>query len=69
MNDCQFPFKYANCSGDHPVYVRSFESWRQEKEVLTIKHQNDIPYYKARKLVVGSLITTYSQVVSSWCNG
>ena len=63
INDCQFPCKCANCGGDHPVYARSCESWRQEKEVLTVKHWNNIPYYEARKLVVGSKNTTYSQTV------
>ena len=53
-NDCQFPCKCANCGGDHPVCARSCESWRQEKEVLTVKHPNNIPYYEACKLVVGA---------------
>ena len=35
INDCDFPNKCANCGGDHPVYSRSSESWRQEKEILT----------------------------------
>ena len=48
---------------NHPVYARSCESWRQEKEVLTTKHQNNIPYYEACKLVVGSKTTTYSLAV------
>ena len=60
INDCQFPCKCANCSGDHLVYARSCESWRQDKEVLTVKHQNNIPCYVACKLVVGSKTTTYS---------
>ena len=38
-------------------------SWKQEKEVLTVKHWNNIPCYEARKLVVGSKTTTYSQAV------
>ena len=63
INGCQFPCKCANCGGDHPVYARSCESWRQEKEVLTVKYQNNIPYYEARKLVVGSKTTTYFQAV------
>ena len=54
INDSQFPCECANCGGDHPVYARSCESRRQEKEVLTVKHRNNIPYYEARKLVVGS---------------
>ena len=61
INDCRFPCKCANCSGSHPVYTRSCESWRQEKEVLTVKHQNNIPY-ETRKLEAGSKIT-YSQAV------
>ena len=63
INDYQFPCKYANCGGDHPVYARTCESWRQEKEVLTVKHPNNVPYYEVRKLVVGSKTTTYSQAV------
>ena len=43
------------------MYARSCESSRQEKEVLTVKHQNNIPCYKARKLVADSKIITYFQ--------
>ena len=42
INDCQFPCKCANCGSNHPVYTSSCESWRQKKEVLTVKHQNNI---------------------------
>ena len=63
INDCQFPYKCANCGGNHWVYAKSCESGSQEKEVLTVKHQNNIPYYEACKLVVGSKTTTYSQTV------
>ena len=66
INDCQFPYKCANSGGNHLVYARSCESYRQEKAVLKIKHQNNIPYYEARKLVVSSKTTTYSQAVQ--CN-
>ena len=38
INDCQFPCKCANCGSNHLMYSRSCESWRQEKEVLTVKH-------------------------------
>ena len=60
INDCQFPCKCANL-----VYARSCESWKQEKEVLTVKYQNNIPYNEANKLVVGFKTTTYSQAVNS----
>ena len=63
INDCQFPYKCANCGGDHQVYARSCESWRQKKKALTVKHWNNIPYYEAHKLVLGSQTTTYSQAV------
>ena len=63
INDCQFPCKCVNCGSDHPLYTRSCESWRQEEEVLTVKQQNNIPYYEACKLVVGFKTTTYSQAV------
>ena len=33
MNECEFPNKCTNCGGDHPVYARSRESWRIEKEI------------------------------------
>ena len=38
MNECEFPNKCANCGGDHPVYARSWEIWRREKEILSIKY-------------------------------
>ena len=63
INDCQFPCRCANCGGNHLVYARSCESWRQGKEVLTVKHRNNILYSEARKLVVGSKTTTYSLAV------
>ena len=63
MNECEFPNKSANCSGDHRVYARSCESWRREKEILSIRYKNNIPHYEARKLVVESNIITYSQTV------
>ena len=63
INDCQFPYKCANFGGGHQVYAKSCKNWRQEKEVLTIKHQNNIPYNEAHKLVVDSKTTTNSQAV------
>ena len=48
------------------MYAKSSVSWKQEKEILTVKHQNNIPYYEAHKLVGGSKTTTYSQAVQ--CN-
>ena len=47
----------------HPVHARSCESWKLEKEILGIKHKNNIPFNEARKMIVGSKTTTYSQAV------
>ena len=63
MNECEFPNKCANCGGDHTVFTRSCESWRREKEILSIKYKNNIPYYEACKMGVVSNTTTYSQAV------
>ena len=54
MNECEFPHKCANCGGDHPVYARYCESWRENK-ILSIKYINNIPYYEARKMVVAPI--------------
>ena len=60
---CDYPYKCANCGCDHLVYARSYESWRLEREILGIKHKNNIPYNEARKMVVGSKAATYPQAV------
>ena len=57
------PYKYANCGGDHPVYARSCDSWKLEKEIMGVKHKNNIPYNKTWKMVVGPKTTTSSQAV------
>ena len=63
MNECEFPNKCTNCGGDHPVYARSCDIWRREKEILTVNYKNNIPYHEAWKSVVGSNTYTYSQAV------
>ena len=63
MNECEFPNKCAICGSDHPVCARSFESWIREKEALSVKYKNNIPYYEALKMVVESNTTTYTQAV------
>ena len=68
MNECEFLNKCANCCGNHLVSPRSCESWRREKEILSIKYKNNIPYYEARKMVVESYTITYSQAVQQGKN-
>ena len=63
IDTCNNPYKCANCGGDHPVYARYCENWKLEKEILGIKHRNNIPYNEARKMIVGSKTTTNSQGV------
>ena len=63
INHCDFPNKYANCDGDHPVYSNTCENWRLEKEILKVKHQNNIPFHEARKIVIDFKTTTYAQAV------
>ena len=63
IDNCNNPYRCANCRGDHPVYARCCKSWKLEKEILGIKHRNNIPYNEARKMIVGSKTTTYSQAV------
>ena len=55
------PNKCANCGGDHPVYSRTCESWRLVKEILKVKHQNNIPFHEAPKIVIDSKAITYIQ--------
>ena len=59
----EFPNKCTNCGGHHPVYARSCNIWRREKEILAVKYKNNIPYHEAQKRVVGSNTYTYSQAV------
>ena len=61
ISECEFSHKRENCHGDHQVYTRSCKVWRQEKEILTIKHKNNIPLHEAWKMVAGSKTATYSK--------
>ena len=63
IDNCNNPYKCANCGGDHPIFARSCESWKLEKVILGIKHRNNIPFNEARKMIVGSKTTTYSQAI------
>ena len=63
FNKCEHPNKCVNCGGDHPVYARSWNSWKLEKEILAIKHKNNTPYHEAQKIVAGSKTPAYSHIV------
>ncbi|XP_077485758.1 uncharacterized protein LOC144096758 [Amblyomma americanum] len=40
----------ANCQGDHPSYSRSCPSWKNEKEIITMKTKQNITFKEARQL-------------------
>ena len=61
--ECELPDKCASSGGDHSVYARSCDSWKLEKEILAIKHKNNVPYHEARKMVAECKTTAYSLVV------
>jgi hypothetical protein len=42
----------VNCKGDHPSYSRSCPIWIREKEIQTVKTNNNVSYPEARKLVL-----------------
>ena len=63
---CDYLYKCANCRGDHPIYARSCKSCRLEREILGIKHKNNIPYYKAWKILVGSKTAAFSQAAQCY---
>ena len=49
--DCKNKAKCANCSKNHPAYDKSCPQWKLEKEIITIKTNQNITYPEARKQV------------------
>ncbi|GFR29982.1 uncharacterized protein TNCT_601281 [Trichonephila clavata] len=41
----------VNCKGEHPAYSRTCPSWKQEKEITTVKIKNKISYPEAQRVV------------------
>ncbi|GFU70758.1 uncharacterized protein TNCV_493211 [Trichonephila clavipes] len=50
-NDCSKKERCVNCKGEHPAYSRACPTWRQEKEITTVKIKNKISYPEARRVV------------------
>ena len=48
---CTEPAHCINCNGDHPSFSKKCPKWVEEKEIQTIKCQQNIPYKDARKIV------------------
>ena len=55
-HECENEAKCANCNGDHPAYVRSCPKWKNEKEIIKVKYQKNIPFHEARQQVEGPVI-------------
>ena len=49
--DCLKETRRANCRQNHPVYARSCESYKKEKEILEVKHKRNVFFLEARKIV------------------
>ncbi|GFU38121.1 uncharacterized protein TNCV_4328311 [Trichonephila clavipes] len=49
--ECNGQEKCINCKGDHPSYSRSCNTWKLEKEIITVKIKNRLTYPEARLAV------------------
>ena len=50
-NSCSDEIKCFNCKGKHFAYAKSCPKWISEKEIQTIKYQQNLSYPEARKIV------------------
>ncbi|GFT76739.1 uncharacterized protein TNCV_336011 [Trichonephila clavipes] len=50
-NDCSKKERCVNCKGEHTAYSRACPTWKQEKEITTVKIKNKISYLEARRVV------------------
>ena len=68
--ECENEAKCANCNGDHPAYVRSCPKWTNEKEIIKVKYQKNIPFHEARQQVEGPVTdpskNSYAIKRSTW---
>ena len=39
------------CQQDHPVYVRSGDVYKKEKEIIEVKHKRNLSFLETRKIV------------------
>ncbi|CAN7977796.1 unnamed protein product [Ixodes persulcatus] len=60
---CENDPKCTNCEGKHAAYSRSCSLWKQEKEILTLKVQENIPYHEAKKRVLFASRGSYAEAV------
>ena len=64
--DCLKEIRCSNCWQDHPVYSRSCDIYKKEKEILGVKHKRNITFLEERK-IVGSYLgeNTYTSIAQS----
>ena len=63
---CTRDVKCMHCGGDHPVYAKKCPKWIQEKEILRIKHVENVSFLEAKTrigLVNQNVGQTYANVV------
>ncbi|XP_064488393.1 uncharacterized protein LOC135400491 [Ornithodoros turicata] len=60
---CTKDFHCANCEGGHPVYSRSCPRWKEEKEILKIKTEQNLNYRDARAQLKFRKKGSFSDVV------
>ncbi|XP_077516955.1 uncharacterized protein LOC144127861 [Amblyomma americanum] len=61
-------FRCANCGDDHPAYSRSCQTWKNEKDIITMKTKQNITFKEARRLFYANTFTfstktTFADVV------
>ena len=69
--DCKEPPFCVNCKGDHPSFSRACPVWKREKEIVQLKHSENISFPEAIKRIeklypsTSQKQSSYSSVVSS----
>ncbi|XP_055932898.1 uncharacterized protein LOC129962921 [Argiope bruennichi] len=68
---CSAQEKCVNCAGNHSSFSRSCPRWLMEKQIVTIKFKENIPYPEARRKVIGQSpkpgVTYASAVRQQFC--
>ncbi|XP_055924437.1 uncharacterized protein LOC129956538 [Argiope bruennichi] len=54
---CSAEEKCVNCKGNHSSFSRSCERWILEKQIVSVKFKEDIPYPEARRKVIAQTPT------------
>ena len=50
-HNCKETSKCANCNGPHRVFSRNCQTWKKEKQILSVKYKRSITFYEARKII------------------